>query len=77
VVGARVVESATAAARRRAVITYWCGVWPTSARNTRAKWKLLRVRRELLGDHLPVLTIIIAGIYDPVWLLEIEAIAAR
>jgi len=36
-----------------------------------------RVRRELLGDHLPALTIIIAGIYDPVWLLEIEAIAAR
>lgn len=35
------------------------------------------VRRELLGDHLPALTIIIAGIYDPVWLLEIEAIAAR
>jgi enamine deaminase RidA (YjgF/YER057c/UK114 family) len=36
-----------------------------------------RIRRELLGDHLPALTIIIVGIYDPEWLLEIEAIAAR
>lgn len=36
-----------------------------------------RVRRELLGDHLPALTIIIADIYDSAWLLEIEAIAAR
>jgi enamine deaminase RidA (YjgF/YER057c/UK114 family) len=36
-----------------------------------------RVRREVLGDHKPALTIIIAGIYDPSWLLEIEAIAAR
>jgi len=25
----------------------------------------------------PALTIIIAGIYDPAWLLEIEVIAAR
>jgi enamine deaminase RidA (YjgF/YER057c/UK114 family) len=36
-----------------------------------------RIRRELLGDHLPALTILIAGIYDPAWLLEIEAIAAQ
>jgi enamine deaminase RidA (YjgF/YER057c/UK114 family) len=36
-----------------------------------------RIRRELLGDHLPALTIIIAGIYDEAWLLEIEAIASR
>lgn len=36
-----------------------------------------RIRRELLGDHRPALTIIIADIYDPAWLLEIEAIAAR
>jgi enamine deaminase RidA (YjgF/YER057c/UK114 family) len=36
-----------------------------------------RVRREVLGDHKPALTIIIAGIYDEKWLLEIEAIAAR
>ena len=33
------------------------------------------VRREVLGDHAPALTVIIAGIYDPRWLLEIEAIA--
>jgi enamine deaminase RidA (YjgF/YER057c/UK114 family) len=36
-----------------------------------------RIRREVLGEHLPALTIIIADIYDPAWLLEIEAIAAR
>jgi enamine deaminase RidA (YjgF/YER057c/UK114 family) len=33
------------------------------------------IRREILGDHLPALTVIIADIYDPAWLLEIEAIA--
>jgi 2-iminobutanoate/2-iminopropanoate deaminase len=33
------------------------------------------IRRELLGDHLPALTVVIAGIYDPAWLLEIEAVA--
>jgi 2-iminobutanoate/2-iminopropanoate deaminase len=33
------------------------------------------VRREVLGDHTPALTVIIAGIYDSRWLLEIEAIA--
>lgn len=35
-----------------------------------------RVRHEILGDHAPALTIIIADIYDEAWLLEIEAIAA-
>jgi 2-iminobutanoate/2-iminopropanoate deaminase len=34
------------------------------------------VRREVLGAHTPALTIIITGIYDEEWLLEIEAIAA-
>jgi 2-iminobutanoate/2-iminopropanoate deaminase len=34
------------------------------------------VRKELLGAHNPALTIIITGIYDEEWLLEIEAIAA-
>lgn len=34
------------------------------------------VRKEILGDHAPALTIIITGIYDEEWLLEIEAIAA-
>lgn len=34
------------------------------------------VRREMLGDTSPALTIIIAGIWDEQWLLEIEAIAA-
>jgi len=33
------------------------------------------VRSEVLGDLSPALTVIIAGIYDEAWLLEIEAIA--
>ena len=34
------------------------------------------VRQETLGTHAPALTVIIAGIFDEKWLLEIEAIAA-
>ena len=34
------------------------------------------VRRAVLGERSPALTIIIAGIYDEEWLLEIEAVAA-
>ncbi|WUI01796.1 RidA family protein [Spirillospora sp. NBC_00431] len=34
-----------------------------------------RIRHEVLGDHRPAVTIIITGIYDESWLLEIEAIA--
>jgi 2-iminobutanoate/2-iminopropanoate deaminase len=33
-------------------------------------------RRTVLGGHTPALTVIICGIYDPAWLLEIEVIAA-
>ena len=33
------------------------------------------VRRAVLGDHAPALTVIITGIFDEEWLLEIEAIA--
>jgi 2-iminobutanoate/2-iminopropanoate deaminase len=33
------------------------------------------VRNKILGEHQPALTIIITGIYDEKWLLEIEAIA--
>jgi 2-iminobutanoate/2-iminopropanoate deaminase len=33
-------------------------------------------RQEALGAHAPSLTVIIAGIFDEKWLLEIEAIAA-
>jgi 2-iminobutanoate/2-iminopropanoate deaminase len=35
------------------------------------------IRQEVLGDHSPALTVIITGIYDEPWLLEIEAIAAK
>jgi 2-iminobutanoate/2-iminopropanoate deaminase len=35
------------------------------------------IRKELPGGISPVLTIIIAGIYDEKWLLEIEAFAAE
>ena len=34
------------------------------------------VRNEVLGTHRPALTVILAGIWDPAWLIEIEAIAA-
>ena len=34
-------------------------------------------RQVALGSHEVALTVIIAGIFDHVWLLEIEAIAAR
>lgn len=33
------------------------------------------IRQEVLGDRKPALTVVITGIYDPAWLLEIEAIA--
>jgi 2-iminobutanoate/2-iminopropanoate deaminase len=34
------------------------------------------VRREALGDRAIAMTVVIAGIFDAGWLLEIEAIAA-
>ncbi len=34
------------------------------------------LRKEILGERSPALTIIICGIFDAAWLLEIEAIAA-
>jgi 2-iminobutanoate/2-iminopropanoate deaminase len=34
------------------------------------------VRHEVLGDQEVALTVIIAGIFDAAWLIEIEAIAA-
>lgn len=34
------------------------------------------VRHEVLQGRMPALTIIISGIYDEAWLLEIEAVAA-
>ena len=36
-----------------------------------------KIRQEILGDISPALTIIITGIYEEKWLLEIEAIAAK
>lgn len=35
-----------------------------------------QVRREVLGDHRPALTVVVADIFSPDWFLEIEAIAA-
>jgi enamine deaminase RidA (YjgF/YER057c/UK114 family) len=35
-----------------------------------------RTRKEILGDRKVALTVIVAGIFDEAWLLEIEAIAA-
>jgi len=34
------------------------------------------IRKEALGEHTPALTVIITGIFDDAWLLEIEAVAA-
>ena len=34
------------------------------------------IRREVLGERRPALTVLIAGTYDPAWLLEIEVVAA-
>jgi 2-iminobutanoate/2-iminopropanoate deaminase len=34
------------------------------------------VRQEVLGEHAPALTVIVTGIFDPVWLVEIDAVAA-
>lgn len=33
------------------------------------------IRHEVLGDHSPAITIIIADIFDAAWLLEIDVIA--
>ncbi len=35
-----------------------------------------QVRREVFGEMRPALTVVITGIFDEAWLLEIEAIAA-
>jgi 2-iminobutanoate/2-iminopropanoate deaminase len=35
------------------------------------------IRQEALGAHCPALTVIITGIFDEKWLLEIEAVAAE
>jgi enamine deaminase RidA (YjgF/YER057c/UK114 family) len=35
-----------------------------------------KVRFEVFGDHAPALSTVITDVYDPTWLLEIEAIAA-
>jgi enamine deaminase RidA (YjgF/YER057c/UK114 family) len=34
------------------------------------------VRQAVLGDRSPALTVVIAGLFDDAWLVEIEAIAA-
>jgi 2-iminobutanoate/2-iminopropanoate deaminase len=35
------------------------------------------IRQEVLGAHSPALTVIITGIFDEKWLLEIDAVAAE
>ena len=34
------------------------------------------IRQEVLGERRPALTVVITGIFDAAWLLEIEAVAA-
>lgn len=33
------------------------------------------IRQQVLGEHRPAMTVIITGIFDEAWLLEIEAVA--
>ena len=35
------------------------------------------VRKDVLKDYQPALTVIIAGIFDEEWLLEVEAVAGK
>jgi 2-iminobutanoate/2-iminopropanoate deaminase len=35
----------------------------------------LRFRQDVMGQHAPASTVVIAGIFDEAWLLEIDAIA--
>ena len=35
-----------------------------------------QVRNEVLGEHRPALTVVVAEIFNPAWLLEIEVVAA-
>jgi enamine deaminase RidA (YjgF/YER057c/UK114 family) len=35
-----------------------------------------KIRNEVLGGRLPALTVVVAGIFDEAWLIEIEAVAA-
>jgi enamine deaminase RidA (YjgF/YER057c/UK114 family) len=35
-----------------------------------------QVRQEVLAGHRPALTVVIAEIFDPRWLLEVEVVAA-
>lgn len=35
-----------------------------------------RIRQEILGQRKPALTVVIAGIYDEAWLLEVDVIAS-
>jgi 2-iminobutanoate/2-iminopropanoate deaminase len=34
------------------------------------------IRNEIMGDRTPAITVIICGIFDEAWLLEIEVVAA-
>lgn len=34
------------------------------------------IRMEVLGDRAPAATVVIAGIFDAAWLVEVEAVAA-
>ena len=35
-----------------------------------------QIRQEFLDDHRPAATVVVAGLFDEKWLIEIEAIAA-
>lgn len=63
-----VLEAADLTVRNLAKVTFFLS-------DRRYREANARIRHEVLGGHSPALTVIITGIYDETWLLEIEAVA--
>ena len=64
-----VLESATMSDRDIVKVTTYLSSRSVAPANT-------KVRNEVLRDHRPALTVVVAEIFDPAWLLEIEVLAA-
>ena len=64
-----VLESATLSVADVVKVTTYLSSRDVAAANT-------LVRSEVLGDNRPALTVVVAEIFDPAWLLEIEVLAA-
>lgn len=64
-----VLESAAMSAGDIVKVTTYLSSRSVAAANS-------KVRSEILGDHRPALTVVVAEIFDPAWLLEVEVLAA-